>query len=87
MDDINKDLIKQFVKERDEAVLTFDIPTFKKFYKRWVGKGFYADNMLPSDNVIEISLRKMVLGMANPPPDKLEEAKTWLLARGYKAEF
>ena len=83
----NDDLIKQFVKERNEAVYTFDVATFKAFYRRWVKRGFYSDNMLPSDNIIEISLRKMVLGIANAPEEKREEARAWLKARGYRESF
>lgn len=83
---MNNDLLRQFVKERDEAVLTFDVPTFRRFYKRWADKGVYDRRLLPPDNVVEISLRQMVIGMANPPKDKLEEAKAWLRARGYDEE-
>lgn len=81
-------LLKQFVKERDEAILTFDIEVFKKFYIKWVKLGVYKPNFLPNDNkILEISLRKMVLGMANPPEDKAREAREWLRARGYKEGF
>ena len=83
---MNYDLMKQFVKERDEAVLSLDIPTFRRFYKKWADKGFYDKRMLPPDNIIEISLRQMVIGIADPPKDKLEEAIAWLEARGYSTK-
>ena len=83
---MNNDLLRQFVKERDEAVLSLDIPTFRRFYKKWANLGFYDKRMLPPDNIIEISLRQMIIGLADPPKDKLEEAKDWLRARGYDTE-
>ena len=69
--------LKLFEKERDEAVLSFDVETFKKFYKKWTERGFYCIE-LPRDKVIEITMRKMVLLMKNPPQDKFEEARKWL---------
>ena len=75
-------LHKQWLKERDEAILTFDVDTFKRFYHKWEKKGIYTEP-LPSDEVIEISIRKCVCGMANPPTDKLAEARVWLSLRGY----
>lgn len=79
--------LEQFCKERDEAVLSFDVAIFKDFYRRWVKLGVYESRLLPPDNIIEISLRQMVLGLANPPEDKLSEAKEWLLARGYSLDL
>ena len=73
---------KQWLKERDEAAYSFDVDKFKKFYEKWQKRGVY--NMpLPSDEVIEISMRKMVCSMANPDEDKLAEARAWLSERGY----
>lgn len=73
---------KQWLKERDEAILSLDVEKFKKFYHKWEKKGIYTEP-LPSDDVIEISIRKCVCGMANPPKDKLAEARVWLALRGY----
>ena len=75
-------LHKQWLKERDEAILTLDIEAFKRFYYKWEKKGIYTVP-LPGDEVIEISMRKCVCGMANPPKDKLAEARAWLSERGY----
>lgn len=73
---------KQWLKERDEAAYSFDVDKFKKFYTKWRKRGFY--NMpLPSDEVIEISMRKIVCSLANPDEYKLAEARAWLSERGY----
>ena len=77
-----RDNFKQWLKERDEAVLSFDVEKFKKFYRKWTKLGVYNVPM-PSDRIIEIALRKGVCAMLNPPPDKLDEAKRWLDERGY----
>lgn len=35
----SKKLIKQWVKDRDEAVLSFDLEKFKAFYRKYQGLG------------------------------------------------
>ena len=74
---------QQWLKERDEAIYSFDIEKFKAFYRKWQKRGIYDDTPLPSDAVIEISMRKMCCGLANPREDKLAEARAWLSERGY----
>lgn len=88
----NRKTLELFVKERNEAILSLDVTTFRRFYRKWVDSGFYYPIELPyviddiSDNLLEITLRKMVLALEDPPEDKLEEAKAWLLERGYSLE-
>ena len=74
---------KQWLRERDEAAYSFDVDKFKAFYRKWAKRGIYENKPLPSDAVIEISMRKMVCAMADPKPDKLAEARAWLSERGY----
>lgn len=74
--------LSQWVKERDEAIYTFDVDTFKEFYRKWQKRGVYTEP-LPSDEVIEITMRKMVCCLAKPKKDKLEEARAWLSEHGY----
>ena len=73
---------KQWLKERDEAIYTFDVEKFKAFYIKWMKRGVYQEP-LPCDDVIEIAMRKMVCGLAHPDPAKLKEAVDWLTERGY----
>ena len=72
----------EWLKERDEVTLSLDIDKFKAFYRKWQKKGVY-DMELPSDEIIEISMRKCICAMAKPPVDKLAEARAWLSERGY----
>lgn len=74
---------QQWLRERDETAYSFDVEKFKAFYRKWVKRGIYEDKPLPSDEVIAISMRKMVCAMANPRKDKLAEARAWLSERGY----
>lgn len=71
-----------WLKERDEAIRTQDVAKFKEFYKKWTGRGFYR-NGLPSDEVIEISLRKMLYNLGNVTDQEKAEAEKWLTERGY----
>lgn len=82
------DLVKQWVKERDEAAQSFDVEKFKAFHEKWAKLGIYDKRIkLPPDSVIEITMRKMTCNIQNPNPKKLEEARQWLEDRGYTAEI
>lgn len=82
------DIAKEYVEEIREVALSMDVERFRTFIKVWSTKGVIPEQMAYADTkVLEIALRKMVIGLADPPEDKLEEAKAWLLARGYKPEF
>lgn len=74
--------LSQWIKERDEALYTFDVDTFKEFYRKWQKRGVYTEP-LPSDEVIEITMRKMVCCLEKPKKDKLAEARAWLSEHGY----
>lgn len=78
-------LLAQFVRERDKAVKTAirtdDLRVFKRFYAKWKARGFYEIG-LPSDEVIEISLRKMLYHMTSATAEEKATAKRWLIAHG-----
>lgn len=67
-----------------EAALSFDIDKFIEFAKEYQTP-FYSlykkGNV--EEEVIEIMIRKIVVNLKDPPRDKYEEAKEWLLSRGY----
>ena len=79
-------LIKMFNKERDEAVISYDVETFKKFYYKWKALGYYDLN-LPEDKVIEVTMRKMVCHITSFTDEQRAEAREWLLSRGYTDEI
>lgn len=70
------EVIRKFVKERNEACSSFDLDKFKAFCKKYKG------GRLPSDEVLEITMRKLVVNI-EPRLPQYEEAKQWLLDRGY----
>ena len=80
---IDRKMVEIWRKERDEAAYSFDVKTFKDFYAKWAKRGIYDMYLLPPDDVLEISIRKMVVNFSDPIPEKYEEAKAWLLERGY----
>lgn len=71
---------RQFAKERNAACSSFDLVKFKAFLRK------YRCGKLPSDEVLEITMRKMVVNI-EPKLPQYEEAKNWLLERGYDLEI
>ena len=76
----NYKALKRFVKERNEACSSFDIVKFKAFCRK------YSGGKSPSDEVLEITMRKMVVNI-EPHLPQYEEARAWLLERGYDLEI
>ena len=68
------------------AIKTMDVQKFKKFYYMWKRRGLYRLE-LPDDDTIAISLRKMVLVLKSATEKEKEEARQWLLDRGYSDEI
>lgn len=71
---------KKWLKERDEIVKRYDVGMFKAFYRKWQALGMYDKNMpLPADDIIEVSLRKMVYHMTSASDTEKAEAEAWLI--------
>ena len=81
-----KDL-KQFNKERDEAMKSYDVQKFREFYVKWMFKGAYDLPLPINDKVIEIMMRKCVYHMKNSTIKERLEAKRWLEERGCTIEL
>lgn len=81
-----KDIMHIWLEERDQAIKTMDVQKFKKFYYMWKRRGLYSLE-LPDDDVIEISMRKMILVMKSATEKEKEDARQWLLDRGYSDEI
>lgn len=75
-----------WIKERDEAIRSLDVDKFKEFYKKWTERGFYR-NGLPADEVVEVSLRKMLYNLGNATAEEKAEAEKWLSDRGYSTDI
>ena len=70
-------LLEIYNKDRNKAVLSLDVETFKKFCKKWD-----LPNP-PSDEIVEITMRKMACHIPSLPDDFKADAKKWLEDRGY----
>ena len=71
----NSRLIRKYVKERDDVVLSMDVDRFRKFTRKW-----NPELKQPSDEVMEITLRKMALSIPSMPWNVQQEAREWLIA-------
>ena len=65
-------LITQYAKERDAATIAVvegeSLEVFKAFVTKWQDLGLYPPKFkLPADEVLEITIRKMVIHEANAP--------------------
>ena len=81
------DKIKQFIKERDAACLSFDVKTFREFYKRWMDRGVYTESLPDDDMIVEIVMRKCVVWAASATGSQKQTALNWLLERGYTPDM
>lgn len=79
---MTKSTLDIFVLERDKAVKSLNVAEFRKFYARWYKRGIYHLPLPPSDHIIEISMRKMMLMIKSASDQEREEAKKWLDERG-----
>lgn len=80
--------IEDYVKNRDAAIIesikTDSVEPFKAFIEKYKALNAYPNCFkLPSDEVIEISIRKMSLHCVNIPPEIKGRSVEWLLSRGY----
>ncbi len=74
--------IKQWIKERDKASLSYDVKKFRQFYVKWQMAGIYQKTLSVDDNVVEIMMRKMVYHIDSATPEQKAEAKKWLEDHG-----
>lgn len=82
---ISDETTKEWVKERDEVTLSYDVERFRAFYEKWKALGVYELDLPDNDFVVEVAMRNMVGMMASATPEQKEDAKQWLLERGFSA--
>ena len=80
--------LNDYVEDRDAAIIesirTDSVEPFKAFIEKHKALGAYPEGFnLPSDEVIEISIRKMSLHCVKIPPEIKGRSVDWLLSRGY----
>lgn len=83
---LSDDNIKQYVRDRDDAVFksveTDSIEPFKEFITKYRAI-FPRCFKFASDDVIKIAVRKMAYHSINLPQEIRDKAEKWLLERGY----
>lgn len=72
----------EWLKERNEAVASLDLKTFKAFYRKWQKAGVYT-KALPTDKAVELAMYMMAVEIISLPAEVREKAKQRLLERGY----
>lgn len=83
---VDEKLHREWLKERDEVVKSYDVQRYKEYVKKWSKLGLYDIDSIPSDEVIEISMRKMVYHFTTSTHKERADAKRWLESRGYTTE-
>ena len=86
--DKENQFVALYVKERDEATIkaveSDTLEPFKAFIEKYKLLGAYPTCFeLPSDDVLEIAVRKMVIHETRAPESVKQKATEWLLSRGY----
>lgn len=87
MDNLDQ-VLKDYVDERTRATIAVSegesVEVFKAFANKWYDLGVIPSCFsLPSDEILEITCRKMVLHEARAPESTKEKARAWLLSRGH----
>ena len=84
------DYLKQYVIDRDQAVResirTDSVEPFKEFIGKH-SEAFPKCFEIPSDNVLEISIRQMCLHCTNIEPEIKGLAVDWLVKNGHDLDF
>lgn len=84
------DNIQKYVKERDEMLLKCSVDELKKFigkYEEYYNPMFVDAIARAKDEVLEITLHKMIIHCTNLPFDFRQKSADWLLDRGYDLEI
>lgn len=81
-DNVIKELMQEWILERNVVIRSLDVEKFKAFWEKWSARGFYR-NGLPDDEVIEISLYKMLYNLESATEEEKNKAKEWLESRGF----
>ena len=84
------DKLKQYVKKRDEMLLKCSVAELRKFVKKheeYFSPMFVDALTRATDEVLEITLHKMIVNCTNLPFDFRQKSADWLLDRHYSLEL
>lgn len=82
--------LDQYVKERDEMLMKRNVDEFRKFIKKWkkaYDKLTYEVMSIASDDVLEITMHKMIVNVTDMPKELKQDSIYWLSTRGYSAKL
>lgn len=77
--------LKQYVKDRDKAILSFNIKKIRNFCEKY--QHLYNQPIPKDDRVLMASSMKCVLVMTNATFEQKIHAMAWLCAHGFKPQF
>lgn len=78
--------LKRYVKERDEMLKKRDINELRKFvinHAEYYSTEFVEAFMIASDEVLEVTLHKMIVNAIKLPKSMRDSSAIWLTSRGY----
>lgn len=76
-----EEIIRNYNRERDAAVASLNVETFKTWCRKW-------GNPYPGDDwIIEITMRKMMYHITSFSEEDRQSAKEWLESRGFSVDL
>ena len=78
--------VKKYVRERDEMLKKRSITALREFVKthaEFYTPEFVAAFAVARDEVVEITLHKMIVNAIKLPKEMRDKSALWLIARGY----
>lgn len=78
--------LKRYAKERDEMLKKRDINELRKFvinHAEYYSTEFVEAFMIASDEVVEVTLHKMIVNAIKLPKSMRDSSAIWLTSRGY----
>ena len=82
--------IEKYVTERDEMLMKGSVAELKKFiakHEEYYNPTFVDALERAKDEVLEITLHKMIIHCVNLPFDYRQKSADWLLDRGYSLDL
>ena len=82
--------VKKYVKERDAMLKKRDINELRKFvinHAEYFSTEFVEAFMIAPDEVVEVTLHKMIVNAVKLPKHLRDSSAIWLTMRGYKLEI
>lgn len=83
----NGEDIRQWRKDRLDAVSSLDVERYRAFYNRWTRLGYYTAPLSDDVREVEKEIYTLATSLTGMPTSRREEAKDWLRHHGFKEGF